>query len=112
LGSSLYWPQNNQFYGILSNDLTKNIFANWTKAVFIYCDGVFHQGNSSSSIKYKDGELFFRGSVITKAHLKFLDNKYNLTQTKKMVLTGTSAGGIATFIWADYIKKILPNPDT
>ena len=112
LGSSKYWPQQNQFYGILSNDPSKNIFANWTKAVFVYCDGAFHQGNSNSSIKYKDAELFFRGSLITKANFKFLDNKYNFTQTKKMVLTGTSAGGIATFIWADYIKTILPDPNT
>lgn len=112
LGSSSYWPQQNPFYGILSNDPTKNIFANWTKAVFLYCDGAFHQGNSKSSLKYKDSELFFRGSLITKSHFKFLDSKYNFNETKKMVLTGTSAGGISTYIWADYIKTLLPNPST
>jgi hypothetical protein len=46
-GSSLYWPETKEIgEGILSTDPTKNIFANWTKVIILYCDGVFHQGNT------------------------------------------------------------------
>ena len=73
----------------------------------MYCDGAFHQGNSQDPIRYKDGQLYFRGSVNTRAHLKFINEKFNLTAAKKVVLTGSSAGGMATYIWADYIQTLL-----
>jgi len=107
LGSSIYFPQENSFEGILSNDPNRNIFSNWTKAVFMYCDGAFHQGNSKDAIRYKDTQLYFRGGVNTRAHLKYLDNTFKFSEAKKVVLTGSSAGGIATFAWADYVQTLL-----
>lgn len=112
LGSTLYWPQTNTFQGILSNDVNKNLFGNWTKAVFVYCDGAFHQGNTKSPLKYKDTTLYFRGGPITRSHFKYLDNRFNFGNAKKIVLTGSSAGGIATYVWADYLKSLLTNPET
>jgi enterochelin esterase-like enzyme len=50
--------------------------------------------------------------VITRSHLKYIDTKYNFAQAKKVVLTGSSAGGMASYIWADYIKTLLTNPAT
>lgn len=107
LGSSSYWPQKNTFEGILSNDPDKNIFSNWTKAVFLYCDGAFHQGYSKNPIKYKDTSLYFRGAAITRSHFKYLDSQYSFKNAKKVVLTGSSAGGMATFAWADYLKTLM-----
>jgi O-palmitoleoyl-L-serine hydrolase len=92
---------------VLSNDLNKNIFASWTKAVLLYCDGAFHQGNAKDPIKYKDTQLYFRGGVNTRAHFKFMDSKFPFSSAKRVVLTGSSAGGMATFIWADYVKTLL-----
>lgn len=107
LGSSTYWPETNKFSGMLSNDFDSNVFASWTKVVMLYCDGAFHQGNSQSPIKYKNSSLYFRGSVNTRSHFKWVSSKYDLTQAEKVVLSGSSAGGIASFIWADYLKAMI-----
>lgn len=82
-------------------------FANWTKFFFPYCDGVYHQGNVAHPIKYKDSSLYFRGSLITRAHLDWINQKYNLTAADKILLTGMSAGGKATNTWSNYVKTFV-----
>lgn len=113
LGSSdlKFWPPLLEWGGILSTDPNKSRFANWTKMVFIYCDGSFHQGNNKVGIKYKDTELFFRGGPITRSHLKYANLHYDFSKSEKIILTGSSAGGMATFVWADYVKSLLPRPE-
>jgi hypothetical protein len=74
----------------------------------LYCDGAFHQGYTKSPLKYKDSQLYFRGSLITKSHLKYLDTQYDFKKAERVVLTGSSAGGMATYMWADYIGSLLP----
>jgi hypothetical protein len=32
-----------------------------------------------------------------------------LSLATKIILSGGSAGGIATYIWADYLKSLLPD---
>lgn len=96
--------------GVLSTDPKKNAFANWTKIVMIYCDGAFHQGNNKNGIKYKDATLYFRGSVNTRSHFKYADLKYNLSAANKIVLTGSSAGGMAVNMWHQYLKDMVPHP--
>ncbi len=76
----------------------------------MYCDGAFHQGNNKSPIKYKDTNLYFRGAVNTRSHIKWADNKYGLANADKIVISGSSAGGIATFLWVDYLRSLVPNP--
>ena len=73
----------------------------------MYCDGAFHQGNSKDPIRYKDTQLYFRGAVNTRAHIKYLDSRFKLASAKKVVLTGSSAGGMATYIWADYVQTLV-----
>lgn len=109
-GSSIYWPETKVGEGILSTDPTKNIFANWTKVIILYCDGAFHQGNTKIPYSYKDAKLFFRGSVNTRSHFQYIHNRYNLSNAERVILSGSSAGGIATFIWADYLKNFIGNP--
>lgn len=80
--------------------------------IITYCDGSFHQGYSKTPIKYKDSSLFFRGGLNTKSHFKYIHNKVNFANSDNVIITGSSAGGVATFIWADYLKSLLPNPKT
>ena len=110
-GTSTYWPTffPSINFGMLEVD-PANKFANWTKIVVMYCDGAFHQGNNKSPIKYKDTQLYFRGAVNTRSHFKWADNKYGLGKAKKIVLSGSSAGGMATFLWIEYLKSLVPDP--
>lgn len=76
----------------------------------MYCDGAFHQGNNKSPINYKDRQLYFRGAVNTRSHIKWANNKYNLAQAERIVVSGSSAGGMATYLWVDYFRTLVPNP--
>jgi len=95
----------------LSTDPERSKFATWTKVLIMYCDGSMHQGSNSDSFRYKDSELFFRGAVNTRAHLKYLLQDYNLAAATNVVLTGSSAGGIATALWINYVRSLLENPN-
>lgn len=86
-------------------------FATWTKVLIAYCDGGQHQGYVADPISYKDIKLFMRGSVNTRAHFKWLLNSYKLNKASKVLLTGASAGGIATFTWSNYMRRMLDNPE-
>jgi len=70
-----------------------------------------HQGANEESIKYKDTELFFRGAYNTRSHFKYLLDTKNFRNAEKVVLTGGSAGGIATGLWNNYVRSLLANPN-
>jgi len=74
----------------------------------MYCDGAFHQGNNKYPVQYKDRQLYFRGSVNTRSHFKYADLKYNLSNADRIIVSGSSAGGMATIIWLSYVKSLVP----
>lgn len=51
--------------------------------------------------------MYFRGSLITKAHFKWLVDNYQMDQASTILLTGASAGGIAVAIWDGYLRSII-----
>jgi O-palmitoleoyl-L-serine hydrolase len=108
-GSSIYWAETRPWGGILSTNASLNPFATWTKVFMIYCDGAFHQGNTKEPFSYKDTDLYFRGGLNTRAHFQYIHNRFNLTNADNVILSGSSAGGISTFIWVDYLKSFVGN---
>lgn len=76
----------------------------------MYCDGAFHQGNNKSPIQYKDAQLYFRGAINTRSHIKWAGNKYKLAQADRIIVSGSSAGGIATYLWVDYFRTLVKDP--
>jgi hypothetical protein len=95
----------------LSTDSSVSRFATWTKVVIFYCDGAHHQGYNSMPISYKDTTLYFRGEANTKSHFKWLTSNYNFAAADKVLLTGASSGGIATFSYSNYVRSLLNNPN-
>ena len=112
LGTSTKWPAkyNADKNGIVSTDPTKNKFANWTKIIFGYCDGSLHQGYNKNPISYQDSKLYFRGTRNTEQNIKWAHQKYNLTQADRILVTGSSAGGMATYLWTDHVRGLVPDP--
>jgi len=107
LGSSKYWPDEfpaEAIQGYLSPNPAVSSFANWTKFIFGYCDGSLHQGYTKDPIKYKGIELYFRGAAITRSHIDWINEKYDLKGASKIVFTGGSAGGLAVNLWSNYVK--------
>lgn len=97
--------------GYLSTDPQVNKFANWTKIVIMYCDGAQHQGHVADAVSYKDTKLYFRGAANTRSHFKWLINTYQINKAEKLLFTGASAGGIATFTWTNYMKDLMDEPE-
>jgi STAM-binding protein len=109
---------------MLSNDPSVNPqFANWNMVWMKYCDGNSFAGALSTPISYNNGTanvpLNFRGHYILEAVVDSLyKNTMNapvpFTQSYDIVLTGCSAGGLATYLhsdwWGSQIPAIRPPP--
>ena len=78
----------------------------------MYCDGSQHQGHNKEPIAYKDTHLYFRGSDNTRSHFKWLMKTYDMQNAERIVLTGASAGGIATILWSNYFRNLLKDPSS
>ncbi|KAL4311107.1 hypothetical protein GQ457_01G017780 [Hibiscus cannabinus] len=111
LGSSKYMSRVVQFDGILSRHPSQNPdFYNWNRVKIRYCDGASFAGHPES--EFKNGtELFFRGQLIWEAIMNELLS-LGLSKAKQALLTGCSAGGLATFIHCDDFRDHLPKDAT
>lgn len=106
LGSSRYMDQV-QFSGILSRDPLQNPdFFNWNQVKIRYCDGASFSGHPDSELN-NGTKLFFRGQLIWDALMDDLLS-IGLSSAKKALLSGCSAGGLATFLHCDNFTSLLP----
>lgn len=111
LGSSKYMEHQVFFDGILSSNVSKNPdFYNWNKVKVRYCDGASFSGRPES--EFQNGtELFFRGQLIWEAIMVELLS-LGLAGAKKALLSGCSAGGLATLIHCDEFRGKFPKDAT
>ncbi|TKW13140.1 hypothetical protein SEVIR_5G079400v4 [Setaria viridis] len=105
-GSSKFMQRQINFTGILSNDPVLNPdFYSWNRVFVRYCDGASFAGDS----QHEDGNgtLFFRGRRIWEAVLDELMQK-GLAHSKQALLTGCSAGGLATLLHCNDFRARFP----
>ncbi|KAL8063761.1 hypothetical protein ABFX02_01G047600 [Erythranthe guttata] len=98
------------FGAILSPNKTSNPdFYNWNRVFIRYCDGSSFMGD----VKKVDPEtnLHKRGSRIFTAVVNELLSK-GLKDAKNAMLTGNSAGGLATILNCDRFRALVPNANT
>ncbi|KMZ73099.1 pectin acetylesterase, family CE13 [Zostera marina] len=109
LGSSHYMLKKPvKFNGILNHHQSLNPdFFNWNKVMIRYCDGASLLGHGLSKNENKTG-LFFRGQIIWEAIMEELLAR-GLKDASQAVLTGSSAGGLSTFLHCDNFHSLLPN---
>ncbi|KAJ9467005.1 Pectin acetylesterase 3 [Diplonema papillatum] len=109
LGNSSYWPPTAGAGGMISQDCNQNpTFCNYSIAYLKYCDGNSFSGNRDAPLVYTTPEgqshnIYFRGKRIIDAALSVLKTKYNLGNAGKVLLTGCSAGGLATYLHTEYV---------
>ncbi|KAL6613715.1 hypothetical protein ACP70R_035985 [Stipagrostis hirtigluma subsp. patula] len=95
------------FSGILSNDQTQNPdFYNWNRVYVRYCDGASFAGDSQHEDQ-NGNKLFFRGLHIWEAIIDELMEK-GLAHSEQALLTGCSAGGLATLLHCDDFRARFP----
>ncbi|KAG2685837.1 hypothetical protein I3843_10G137100 [Carya illinoinensis] len=111
LGSSKYMERRVSFSGILSPYSSQNPdFFSWNKVKIRYCDGASFAGNPKSELK-NGTKLFFRGQLIWEALMDELLS-LGLSSAKQALLSGCSAGGLATLIHCDDFRQLLPKDAT
>uniref|UniRef100_A0A804L3X3 Pectin acetylesterase n=1 Tax=Musa acuminata subsp. malaccensis TaxID=214687 RepID=A0A804L3X3_MUSAM len=109
-GSTRYMNKLEVFSGILSNDSTANPdFYDWNRVKLRYCDGASFGGDSE--FLNSTTALYFRGQRIWKAIVLDLLPK-GLIQADKVLLSGCSAGGLATFLHCDDLTRFVPETAT
>ncbi|KAK1266415.1 hypothetical protein QJS04_geneDACA000416 [Acorus gramineus] len=109
-GSTRYMNRFEVFSGILSDDPSRNPdFYNWNRVKLRYCDGASFAGDG----EYRSGitSLYFRGQRIWEAIISDLLQK-GLSYANKALLSGCSAGGLATFLHCDDFAQLFPRTTT
>jgi hypothetical protein len=82
-------------------------FFNWNKVLLKYCDGSGHQGYLNDPLKIEDNILYFRGFNNTMESIKYLQKHLDLLNANKIILSGSSAGGLSAFYWTNYLNNYL-----
>ena len=83
------------------------IFYNWNKVYLKYCDGTIYMGNLQNPIIYNDTKLYIRGEENVKSVFDFLIKNYNFKNSKNVLASGSSAGGLAVIFYSKYIRNLL-----
>ncbi|XWS64391.1 hypothetical protein CRYUN_Cryun05aG0000800 [Craigia yunnanensis] len=103
-GSSTYMEKQIPFTGILSDKAEENPdFFNWNRVKLRYCDGASFTGDSEN----KAAQLQFRGQRIWLAAMEDLMSK-GMRNTKQALLSGCSAGGLASILHCDEFRNMFP----
>lgn len=108
LGTSKGLPPAMSEGGIMSDDCATNPdFCNVNRVHMVYCDGNSFSGNRDEPVVVtgldgKQKPLYFRGKRIIDATLQTLLT-LGLDKAENVLLSGCSAGGLATFLHTDYV---------
>jgi len=111
LGSSKNYPNTATInYGYFSTNPTANpLMYNWNSVYLKYCDGGSFSGNNETTDNYNGHELHYRGFRILNAMFNDLFDIRGLNKASDVVISGCSAGGLATYLHVDWWRAKLPN---
>jgi len=112
LGSSKKYPKTLNLEnegGYFSADPHKNpLLHNWNSVSVRYCDGASWSGNNSTVSEFNGQKLYFRGRPIVTALIADLLENRGLQSADEVIISGCSAGAIATFYHVDLFAQSVP----
>lgn len=95
--------------GFMSDNRTANPgLYDWNVVFVEYCDGSSFTGNRDAPVVVDGTELHFRGFAVLNAVVADLCGSKGLSSATDVILSGTSAGGLATYIHAPHVAALLP----
>jgi hypothetical protein len=121
-GSSKGWPQNRTLNeGVTSTDPVMNpLFFNASHAFLDYCDGASFTGfraepwdvsgapfGPGPSFAPPNSTVMYRGAANLEAAIRRLMADHGLGEAQELLLTGGSAGGLATMLNVDRVQRIV-----
>lgn len=105
---------------LIWQDPTDNpMMYNWNQVFMPYCDGASFSGSNASVTVHNGTQLHFHGKSVREAVAASLlaggmvgTVKAKLSEATDVVISGCSAGGLATFLhtdqWCDAVSKVKP----
>lgn len=114
LGSSAYLNADEvAFSGILSDDAGINPGFHDAHRVFLhYCDGGSFSGHVSNPVSVGNSTIYHRGREVLASLVRALVATHGLGDARHVLLSGESAGGLASLMQADAVNAMLPNTQT
>jgi len=108
LGSSNLWPPTHSDpSNVLSNNASQNpAWATWNHVWVPYCGGDVHAGQKNTTTW---NELYFSGYLTVRAVFDQLSSLNSFKKATQVLLSGSSARGIGTFVHANGLKDYLPD---
>lgn len=110
LGSSDHFPATFAFSGLMDSDPQVNpTFAHFHRVILWYCDGASFAGDRDAPVKHAptNQTIYFRGRRVLRLLLQTIAERHGLANASEVLLSGGSAGGLATFLHADQVKAQL-----
>jgi len=109
LGSSKAYPKTmNMNSGYFSDSAAVNpTMYNWNKVYLRYCDGGSYSGSNATVNHYEGHPVYYRGFHILRAFLDSLSTAHKLNVATEVVISGCSAGGLATYLHLDWWAQHL-----
>ena len=110
LGSNSKDPKTRTLSGgyFAFDNTTNPLMWNWNKIEVRYCDGASVSGDRVD--QEPSSKLWFRGRAILDAEIKSILNDRGMNNATDVIVSGCSAGGLATFLhcdhWAAAIGKV------
>jgi len=74
-----------------------------------YCDGASFTGDREAPVSVEGTPVFYRGRRIRDAAIAFLLQNAGMSSADEIVVSGTSAGGLAVYLNIDQIAEQLPD---
>ena len=115
-GSSSSYGSNGSIFkynysmGYAASDPKVNpLYWNWNIVYVLYCDGSSTQGYVENPLYYDNIPLWFRGYNNTLSAFEYTRQNMGAFDASEVVLSGTSSGGTAILIWANFLRDYFPS---
>jgi hypothetical protein len=118
LGSSKNLPATGALGGLVSTNCNVSDLCNYNIVWFAYLDGNSFSGLLDEPVIFNNGTadvpLYFRGranidAVIDAVSRNVMNSPNLLANARNVIETGCSAGGLATYLHADYLMQKIPH---
>ncbi|GEM83238.1 pectin acetylesterase-family hydrolase [Meiothermus hypogaeus] len=91
--------------GVFNRNNPENPFRDWTHVFVPYCTADLHWGNNTA--RYGDLSIQHKGAVNARQAVLWVFN--NIPNPQNVMVTGCSAGGYGSIMWAPYFMRRYPN---
>ena len=104
-------PTMTMAHGMLSTNAAESIFAGWNVVFVRYCDGGSFTGHLDHPVRMNSSNIYYRGRAILDGVFADVRARYSLATADQVVLSGGSAGGLATAVNCDHVASLVaPSP--